>query len=227
MMIHEITALVGRHKPRKRVGRGQGSGHGKTAGRGHKGAASRSGWKRRPYFEGGQMSLVRRLPKRGFSNVQFRTVYHLVNLKTLEARLEDGAEVSVESLAHAGIVRDAKRPLKILGEGSLTKKLTVTAAKFSQSARTKIEAAGGTVIEAPRIKWTRDRAASGGAGTKDAAQASAPTKTGTKTKTKTKTKTAAKADAPPEDEAGQTKATGATTKKKTTRKTPKKTKPKD
>ena len=155
MMIHEITKQVGKHRPRKRVGRGMGSGNGKTSGRGHKGAGSRAGYKRRPYFEGGQMSFVRRMPKRGFSNANFRRLYHIVNLKTLEAMLDDGADVSVKSLAEAGIVRDTKLPLKILGEGELTKKFNVTAEKFSASARTKIESVGGTVTEVPRKKWVR------------------------------------------------------------------------
>jgi large subunit ribosomal protein L15 len=164
MMIHEITSKTGRYRARKRIGRGEGSGHGGTAGRGHKGAKSRSGWKRRPYFEGGQMSFVRRLPKRGFTNVTFRNEYHVVNLKTLEARADDGAAVSAESLAAAGVIRDTKLPLKILGEGELTKKLTVTAARFSASARRKIEAAGGTVEEVTPVKWTRALAAARGDG---------------------------------------------------------------
>ena len=155
MMIHEITPTVGRHKSRKRVGRGHGSGQGKTSGRGHKGAASRSGWKQRPGYEGGQMPLFRRMPKRGFSNVQFKNRYHVVNIKTLEAYVADGAEVTAETLAAAGVIRDTQLPLKVLGEGELTRKLSVTAAKFSASARTKIEAAGGTVHEVPRKKWTR------------------------------------------------------------------------
>lgn len=155
MMIHEITAQVGKKKPRKRLGRGHGSGLGKTSGRGHKGAKSRAGWKRRAYFEGGQMSFVRRMPKRGFTNVQFRTVFHVVNLKVLDALMDDGADVNPETLAAAGIIRDAKLPLKVLGEGKLTKKFNVTATKFSKSARQKIEAAGGTVTETPIVKWTR------------------------------------------------------------------------
>jgi large subunit ribosomal protein L15 len=155
MMIHEITEKVGRHRARKRIGRGHGSGSGKTAGRGHKGAKSRAGYKRRAYFEGGQMSFVRRMPKRGFSNAQFRQAYHVVNVKRLEEVMDDGADVTVEALAEAGVVRDASLPLKILGEGELTKKLNVTAAKFSASARSKIEAAGGTVQEVTRTKWTR------------------------------------------------------------------------
>ena len=135
MMIHEITCQVGRKKQRKRIGRGEGSGHGGTAGRGHKGAKSRSGWKRRAYFDGGQMSFVRRIPKRGFTNAQFKTNFHVVNLKTLEERLDDGADVTPETLVAAGIIRDAKQPLKILGEGDITKKFNVTATKLSKSAR--------------------------------------------------------------------------------------------
>ena len=160
MMIHEITEKVGRHKSRKRIGRGRGSGQGKTSGRGHKGAASRAGWSRRPGFEGGQMPLVRRMPKRGFTNAQFRRLYHLVNVSTLEARFAEGAEITAQVLADAGVIRDTSLPLKVLGQGDLKKKLNVTAAKFSASARAKIEAAGGTITEVVATKWTRARAAS-------------------------------------------------------------------
>ena len=104
------------------------------------------------------MPLIRRMPKRGFTNVQFRQVFALVNVKTLERCCENGAEVDGRTLSERGVVRDAKLPLKILGEGELTKKLTVTAAKFSASARTKIEAAGGTVVEIPLKKWRRSTA---------------------------------------------------------------------
>ncbi|MHC4765588.1 MAG: 50S ribosomal protein L15, partial [Planctomycetota bacterium] len=145
MMIHEITKSVGKHRARKRVGRGEASGQGKTSGRGHKGAASRAGWKRRAGYEGGQMPLIRRMPKRGFSNVQFRTLYHVVNVRHLEAHCDDGAAVTPQMLAEAGVIRDAKLPLKILGHGDLSKKLDVTAARFSAAAKHKIEAAGGTV----------------------------------------------------------------------------------
>ena len=158
MMIHEITTKTGKYKSRKRVGRGHGSGLGKTSGRGHKGAKSRSGFRHRPGFEGGQMSFVRRMPKRGFTNAPFRTDYHIVNVQELETRLDDGADVTLEALVRAGIVRDAKRPLKILGQGELTKKFTVTADKFSASARRKIEAAGGTVTETVKTTWTRPSA---------------------------------------------------------------------
>jgi len=155
MMIHEITEKVGRYKARKRVGRGQGSGRGKTAGRGHKGAGSRAGYKRRPYFEGGQMPFVRRIPKRGFSNARFRRLYHIVNVKALEASFDDGAELDAAVLAEAGIIRDTKLPLKVLGEGEVSKKFNVTAAKFSASAKAKIEAVGGTTQEIARSKWER------------------------------------------------------------------------
>lgn len=159
MMIHDITSKVGRHASRKRVGRGHGSGLGKTSGRGHKGAGSRSGYSRRAYFEGGQMTWTRRIPKRGFTNSAFRKQYHVVNLKVLEERVEDGADVTIEVLAHLGIVRDDKLPLKILGDGEITKKFNVTAAKLSKSATAKIEAAGGTVTEVPLKKWTRKKKA--------------------------------------------------------------------
>ncbi len=158
MMIHEITRSAARRKKSKpRVGRGQGTGSGKTAGRGTKGAASRSGWSRRYGYEGGQVPLIRRIPKRGFSNVQFAERYHVVNVKELEARFADGEQVTVETLAKAGVVRDGKLPLKVLGEGDLTRKLTVTAAKFSASARAKIEAAGGSAVVVTKTTWKRAR----------------------------------------------------------------------
>jgi large subunit ribosomal protein L15 len=153
MMIHEITEKVGRYPARKRVGRGEASGRGGTSGRGHKGAKSRSGWKRRPNYEGGQMPYFRRLPKRGFSNFAFETRFAVVNIKTLEARCKAGSEVTAESLAALGVIRDASLPLKVLGEGELTRALKVTAARFSRAAREKIEKAGGTVTEtAPAVK---------------------------------------------------------------------------
>ncbi len=157
MMIHEITTIAGRYKARRRVGRGDSSGTGKTSGRGHKGAASRSGWKRRQGYEGGQMPLIRRIPKRGFTNARFRRLYHVVNIGRLEASCTEGAEVTAKSLAEAGVVRDSGRPLKVLGDGELTKALHVTAAKFSARAKATIEAAGGTVYELPEVKWVRKR----------------------------------------------------------------------
>jgi large subunit ribosomal protein L15 len=158
MMIHEITEKVGRHKARKRVGRGRSSGMGKTSGRGHKGAGSRSGYTRRPYFEGGQMTFTRRIPKRGFTNADFRRLFHIVNLKTLETLFEAGSDVDAAALVERGVIRDTNLPLKVLGEGEITKKLNVTAAKFSGSARSKIEAAGGAVTEVASMKWTRKAA---------------------------------------------------------------------
>jgi len=148
MMIHEITEKVGRYKSRKRIGRGEGSGHGGTAGRGHKGAGSRAGFSRRASYEGGQLPWFQRFPKRGFSNAAFRKNYHVVNLKVLEERFESGDTIDAASLASQRIIRDTNLPLKVLGEGELTKKFTITAAKFSASARKKIEGAGGTATDA-------------------------------------------------------------------------------
>jgi len=147
MMIHEITEKVGSHKKRKRLGRGIGSGHGKTCGRGTKGAGSRSGWSGsiRASREGGQMPWFRRIPKRGFSNFKFETNYAVVNIRAIAARFEDGAEVNAEMLVKAGLIRDTTLPVKVLGDGELTKKLSVTAAAFSKAASEKITAAGGTV----------------------------------------------------------------------------------
>jgi len=154
-MIHEITEKVGKKKPRKRLGRGESSGMGKTSGRGSKGAKSRSGWSLNPQYQGGQINFIQKMPKRGFSNAEFRKEFHIVNVKALEAATSVGDEVTVESLAAAGVIRDARLPLKVLGEGDLTKKLNVTAAKFSASAKSKIEAVGGTATELPDVKWGR------------------------------------------------------------------------
>ncbi len=159
MMIHEITEKAGKYKARKRIGRGHGSGSGKTSGRGHKGAQSRSGYSRRPAFEGGQMQYFRRIPKRGFTNADFKTVYHIVNLASLEARFEKGVTVDATALVEAGLVRNFKNPVKILGQGDLTISLNVTANKFSASAVKKIEAAGGSVTVIEKKKWVRERTA--------------------------------------------------------------------
>jgi large subunit ribosomal protein L15 len=142
MRLHELSSAEGSKKDRKRVGRGPGSGLGKTAGRGEKGQKSRSGYSRRPGFEGGQMPLIRRVPKRGFTNI-FRTEYTVVNLAQL-AGLE--GEIGPELLASKGLVRAGRR-LKVLGDGEVESALTVRAHKFSKSARAKIEAAGGTCEE--------------------------------------------------------------------------------
>ena len=141
MNIHELSPVVGSTHVGKRKGRGHATGNGKTAGRGHKGQKARSGGGVRIGFEGGQMPLARRIPKRGFHNI-FAKPLESVNVSALE-KFEDGAEVTAEILCNAGIVKNALDGIKILGTGTLTKKLTVKAAAFSASAKEKIEAAGG------------------------------------------------------------------------------------
>ncbi|BAQ09161.1 50S ribosomal protein L15 [Sporosarcina sp. FSL W7-1349] len=141
MKLHEMKPAEGARKQRKRVGRGTGSGHGKTSGRGHDGQNSRSGGGVRLGFEGGQIPLFQRLPKRGFTNIN-RKEYAIVNLDTLN-RFDEGAEVTPELLIESGIVSNAKSGIKILGNGTLEKKITVKAHKFSASAKEAIEKAGG------------------------------------------------------------------------------------
>jgi large subunit ribosomal protein L15 len=144
MDLSNLTNTPGARERRKRVGRGCGSGMGKTSTRGHKGQAQRKGHKQKLQFEGGQMPLVRRIPKRGFNNAAFNAKALGVNVSTLEAKFEAGAEITVEALAKAGLF-DNKRPkIKVLGNGELTKKFTVKV-PCSASAKAKIEAAGGTV----------------------------------------------------------------------------------
>lgn len=148
MKLHELRPLPGSKKDRKRVGRGISSGHGKTAGRGTKGQRARSGGVKPPYFEGGQLPLVRRLPfKRGFVNI-FRVEYTPVNLERLDV-FEAGSVVTPETLAAAGVIKSAKKPVVILDRGEVDRPLTVKAHRFSESARAKIEAAGGTVEVLP------------------------------------------------------------------------------
>ncbi len=142
MKLHELTPAPGARTAEKRLGRGTGSGLGKTSGKGHKGQWARSGGGVRPGFEGGQMPLYLRLPKRGFTN-HFATVYSEVNLEQLNG-FEDGTVVTPELLVEAGIIKKALDGVKILGRGELTRKLTVKAAKFSKSAQEKINAAGGS-----------------------------------------------------------------------------------
>ena len=143
MKLHELAPAEGSVKDVFRKGRGIGSGNGKTAGRGHKGQNARSGGGVRPGFEGGQFPLYRKLPKRGFHN-KFATVYSIVNVKDLNC-FEDGATVTLEALQQAGLVSEPLDGLKVLGNGELTKKLTVVATKFSATAKEKIEAAGGKI----------------------------------------------------------------------------------
>lgn len=144
MKLHDLRPNPGAKKSKNRVGRGIAAGQGKTAGRGTKGQGARSGGGKGLYFEGGQLPLARRLPfKRGFTNL-FRIEYQEVNLDTLAERFEAGAEVTPETLAAVGAIRDADKPVVVLGRGDLDKKLTVQAHRFSKSAQAKIEAAGGT-----------------------------------------------------------------------------------
>ncbi len=147
---NKVLSLAGQkagRKARKRVGRGSGSGFGKTCGRGHKGSLSRSGSKTKLLYEGGQMPLFRRLPKRGFNNYKFARQYEIVNVSQLE-RFEDGVVVGIEQLSQAGLVCGLNSKVKVLGDGELTKKLQVTAHKFSKSAEQKITGCGGMVKSA-------------------------------------------------------------------------------
>ncbi len=143
MRLHDLKPRPGAKHRRKLLGRGESSGHGKTSGRGGKGQSARSGSSIRPGFEGGQMPLFRRMPKRGFNNVRHGTHYIGVNLESLN-RFDDGARVDVTALKSVGLANGSSDGIKILGSGELTKKLTVSAHAFSASARQKIEAKGGT-----------------------------------------------------------------------------------
>ncbi len=145
MRLHELKPRPGSKHRVKRLGCGESSGHGKTSGKGHKGQKARSGGSIRLGFEGGQMPLIRRLPKRGFNNAAFKTSYALVNLGDLEP-FEDGEHVTEQLLREKGLVNGNFDGLKILGRGQLTKKLTVEADKFSETARRGIEKAGGSVV---------------------------------------------------------------------------------
>ena len=143
MKLHELSPASGSSKAAWRKGRGSGSGNGKTAGRGHKGQNARTGGGVRPGFEGGQIPLYRRLPKRGFTNSLFKKEYAIINLETLDKLFNDGDVVSMEVLLEKGIVKKELNGLKVLARGEITKKLTVKAVIFSASAKEKIEAAGG------------------------------------------------------------------------------------
>ncbi len=143
MKIHELSPAPGSTKPVKRIGRGPASGQGKTAGKGHKGQKARAGHGMRPGFEGGQMPLQRRLPKRGFNNI-FAKEIAIVNVAVLEEKFESGAVIDAEALLASGLVKKQLDGIKVLGFGELTKKFTVKANAFSAEAKAKIEAAGGT-----------------------------------------------------------------------------------
>ena len=142
MRLHELSPVDGSKKDVKRIGRGHGSGWGKTSGKGHKGQKARSGGSIRPGFEGGQMPLQRRVPKRGFNNI-FRKKIVALNLKQLETKFDNGAVVDVEALRNAGLVKNSFDGVKILGNGELTKSLTVKVDGFSAAAKEAIEKAGG------------------------------------------------------------------------------------
>ena len=141
MKLNQLTAAPGATKDPKRIGRGHGSGNGKTAGKGHKGQKARAGHGMRPGFEGGQMPLQRRIPKRGFNNIFAKEVVS-INVGSLNC-FEDGAEVDVKALMEAGVLKKSGDALKVLANGEVTKKLTVKANAFSEAAKAKIEAAGG------------------------------------------------------------------------------------
>ena len=145
MNLENIPTIKGATHPTKRLGRGHGGGHGKTSGKGHKGQKCRSGGGIPVGFEGGQMPLYRKLPRRGFNNSNFRTSYQLVNVGQLEKL--NGDVVSRETLIDAGLIRDNDEGVKLLGDGEVSKAFTVTADKVSKSAKSKIEAAGGKIVE--------------------------------------------------------------------------------
>ncbi len=148
MNLHDVNAGITKFKRRRRVGRGTGSGHGKTCGRGHKGAKSRAGYSRHPIFQGGAMPMIRRVPKRGFNNKWALTVVS-VNVGDLEKSYEAGEEVNIENLLAKDLISGRFDVLKILGDGELSKSLKITAHRFSGSAKEKIEKAGGEMTEIP------------------------------------------------------------------------------
>ncbi len=192
MRLHDLKPKHGARTRRKRIGRGRGSGMGKTSGRGTKGQLSRAGSSVRPGFEGGQMPIYRRLPKRGFNNARFATTYLPVNLKALEEKFEAGARVDEEAIRNAELANGKSDGVKILGVGKLTKKLTVVASAFSASAKAAIEAVGGSceVI--------------GGAAEEPPAKKKAKTKAPKEPKADSPAKEEPKAQTPAEDDAPST-----------------------
>jgi large subunit ribosomal protein L15 len=146
MKLHELKNVAGAVHRKKRVGCGEGGGHGKTSGRGGKGQTARSGSSIRPGFEGGQMPLYRKLPQRGFNNYEFRTEVAILNVGELAALDASLTEINAEALAAAGLIRKGEKTVKILGDGEITRALKITAAKFTAAAKAKIEKAGGQAI---------------------------------------------------------------------------------
>ncbi|OHE78111.1 MAG: 50S ribosomal protein L15 [Verrucomicrobia bacterium RIFCSPHIGHO2_12_FULL_41_10] len=149
MRLHELSPRPGAKHRRKRLGCGESSGHGKTSGRGHKGQRARSGGSVRLGFEGGQMPLIRRLPKRGFNNTNFKPVFAVINLDTLEARFDSGATINESSLRDLGLVRGSFDGIKLLARGEITKSFTVEVHKSSLAAREKLEKVGGSLLLLP------------------------------------------------------------------------------
>ncbi len=147
MQLHDIDQGIKKYKKRKRIGRGTGSGHGKTASKGHKGHSSRQGFKQNPLFEGGQMPLARRVPKRGFVNGAFKKNFAIINLDRIDEAFENGAVIDESTLRAKGLVKGRHDDgVKILGDGEVTKSFTIHAQKFSESAAAKITAAGGSIV---------------------------------------------------------------------------------
>ncbi|MCC9599874.1 50S ribosomal protein L15 [Stieleria sp. JC731] len=158
MNLNDVHRGIQKNRKRKRIGRGPGSGTGKTSARGHKGHKSRSGYSRKPNFQGGAMPMFRRVPKRGFNN-RWATSVFAVNVGTLNDRFEDGDEVTLEAMAAKDVAKGTFDEVKILGDGELTKKLTVSAHRFSKSAEEKIQAAGGTVNKLVAKRTPEERVA--------------------------------------------------------------------
>jgi len=158
MRLHDLAPRPGAKHRRKRLGIGESSGHGKTSGRGHKGQRARSGGSVRLGFEGGQMPLIRRLPKRGFNNSDFKPVYAVINLDTLEERFDAGATINEQVLRSAKLVNGRNDGIKLLARGNVTKKFTVEVDKASESARAKLEAAGGSLVLREKITKVAGRA---------------------------------------------------------------------
>ncbi|MBR1602129.1 MAG: 50S ribosomal protein L15 [Synergistaceae bacterium] len=144
MNLHDLRPALGSKRRAKRLGQGLGSGTGKTSGKGHKGHKARTGGGVRPGFEGGQMPLTRRTPKRGFNNARFAKVFQVVNIESLDKKFEAGQEVNAEALKKARLIESLNLPVKVLGKGEINKSLNVKAAAFSKGAEEKIKAAGGT-----------------------------------------------------------------------------------
>jgi large subunit ribosomal protein L15 len=158
MQLNDVHRGIQKNRKRKRIGRGSGSGHGKTSGRGHKGHKSRSGYSRKPTFQGGAMPMIRRVPKRGFNNRWAVTVF-AVNIGRINDAFDDGAEVTLESLAAKDLAKGTFDEVKILGDGDVTKKLTISAHRFSKSAEQKITAAGGTINKLIAKRTPKERVA--------------------------------------------------------------------